>query len=624
MPLIKNSIFILLLAICHVATAQVGITEVSSTDEALAAQYFANGEFDKAAVLYEKLLDENPQSPYYYENLLTSFFKLKDFDKAEKMVKKQRKRFDDFGYKVDLGYVYDKKGETRKAENEYEDCLKGLKKGSYSQEFLDLTNAYTKRDLYPWAIKTIEKARKIFEDQNILALELGALYMKAGNKEKMVVEYLNYLSLYPEDMQTVQNSFLDRLTNDEDWKLLKKEILTRIQTSPDAYMYSEMLMWLLVQQKDFYGAFLQFRAIDKRQKEEGRRLIDLAQIAITNEAFDVAVDCYKYVIGLGNDKTFYFDARSGLLSVSYKKIVEYGDYDDAFLAETEKSYIDFIAEIGKNYISANPMRELAYLYNYYLDRPTDAITLLQEVITIPRTNKSFVAECKLELGDAYLVSGDIWEAQLLYGQVDKDFKDEPLGQEAKFRNARLSFYKGEFEWAQAQLDVLKSATSHLISNNAIELSMLIQDNHGFEDGDDSALMLYAEADLLLLRNAPDLAMQKLDSIKLKYPHHSLNDELLLSKARIYRKKKNYTKAAEFYTDVYTNYQYDILADNAIFELAEVYERKLNNPEKAKELYEKIILDYPGSLYNVEARKRFRRLRGDGIKDIPQEILDYRQ
>lgn len=605
MVLIKKILpLFLLISFCATAIAQ------KNTTEELAAQYFADKEYEKASILYEGLLENDPKSPYYYENLLTCYFKLENYKSAEKIVKRQKRRFrGDFYFKVDLGYVYAKQDNAKKAKREYEDCLKDLK--NRRNQVTILSNAFTKRDLYPWAIKAIQKGRELYQDEYILNLELAALYHKEGETEKMITEYLNHLSIFAADIEQVQGNLLENLNNKEDWKLLRKKLLTRIQSSEQAPTYTEMLLWLLVQQKDFYGAFIQFRAIDKRKNQEGERLLELATIAISNEALDVAVDCYKYIVGLGQDKLFYNDARSGLLAVSYKKITEYGEYDSTFLAETIINYNSFISEVGKNYISANAMRQLATLYNYYNNEPQKAIGLLQTLITIPRVTKSFTAECKLELGDSYLIGGDIWEAQLLYGQVDKDFKDEPLGQEAKFRNARLSFYKGEFDWAQAQLDVLKSATSHLISNNAIELSMLIQDNYGFEDGDDTALMLYAEADLLLLRNAADEALQKLDTIKLKFPNHSLNDEMFISKARIFAKKKDFDKASEYYTKVFTNYRYDILADNAIFELAELYERKADNKEKAKELYEKIILDYPGSLFTAEARKRYRRLRGDG-------------
>jgi len=57
---------------------------------------------------------------------------------------------------------------------------------------------------------------------------------------------------------------------------------------------------------------------------------------------------------------------------------------------------------------------------------------------------------------------------------------------------------------------------------------------------------------------------------------------------------------------------DILADNATFQLADLYENILGDTTKAQELYEKVLLEYPGSLFVVEARKRFRRLRGDDI------------
>lgn len=614
--LLKRTLLLLFSAMCLVVQAQ------KNTDEELAAQYFNNGEFDKAAILYEDLLDKKPESPYYYDNLFTCYFKLKDLDKAEKMVKRQKRRFSsNFYFRVDLGYIYQQQGEKKKAEEEFKDCIKDLKPAQ--EQVTALSNAFIKREQFDYAIEAIMKGRKMFNDDYVMAFELAELYKRKGDKLKMITEYLNYLQRFETELDPIQNQLLEHLTGEEDWKLLKKEILSRVQGSSQHLVFNELLMWLLVQQKDFYGAFIQFKALDRRQKEDGRRLIDLADISLSNDAPDVALECYKYVVGLGEDKLFYHDARNGLLTVSYKKITEYGEYDSAFLAETEKNYRQFIDEVGVNYISAPAMRQLAHLYSHYSNKPEESIALLERVITVPNVQRAFTAECKLELGDAYLVSGDIWEAQLLYGQVDKDFKDEPLGQEAKFRNARLSFYKGEFDWAQAQLDVLKSATSHLISNNAIELSLLIQDNYGFEDGDDSALLLYAEADLYLLRNMPDQALQKLDSIKLKFPFHSLNDELLLTEARIYKKKKQYKKALEMYNLVVTAYAFDILADNALFEMAELYERQMGEKEKAKELYEKIIVNYSSSIFANEARKRFRRLRGDGVQDIPKDAIDYK-
>ena len=213
------------------------------------------------------------------------------------------------------------------------------------------------------------------------------------------------------------------------------------------------------------------------------------------------------------------------------------------------------------------------------------------------------------LGDVYILVGNYWDPVLYYGQVDKDFKEDELGQEAKFRNAKLSYYKGEFEWSQAQLDVLKKATSQLISNNSIELALLIQDNLGL-DSNEEAMKLFADADLYIYQNKFNEAIANLDTIYARYPMHSLADDILYAKSRIYRKQQQWQKALDLLDKVYTVYSYDILADNAIFDAAEIYDYNLNNKTKAKELYEKLITQLPGSLYAVEARKRYRFLRGD--------------
>ena len=213
------------------------------------------------------------------------------------------------------------------------------------------------------------------------------------------------------------------------------------------------------------------------------------------------------------------------------------------------------------------------------------------------------------MADAYLVSGDIWEAQLLYSQVDKDFKEDPLGQEAKFRNARLSYFNADFEWAKEQLDILKTATTQLISNDAIELSLMIQENTGLDSTTD-ALAEFAKADLYIFQNNLDKALEILNLFPFKFPKHDLDDDILFAKARIMEKKRDLPQAIKLYEAIVKLYGYDILADNALYNLARIYDFKLKDKQKAKETYEKLIFDFNSSLYSVEARKRQKILKDE--------------
>jgi tetratricopeptide (TPR) repeat protein len=240
----------------------------------------------------------------------------------------------------------------------------------------------------------------------------------------------------------------------------------------------------------------------------------------------------------------------------------------------------------------------------------DAVKLLEEIISMPGIADEFKAECKLELGDILILKNEVWDAALYYGQVDKDFKHDAIGREAKFRNARLSYYLGEFDWAAAQLNVLKAATSQLISNDAMALALLIMDN--VADSNTAPLLLYSRADLLEFRNDDDDALATLDSVLIQFPKHSLTDEVWYKKAEIFEKKELFDTAAFYFNEIVEKYPDDILADDALFQLANLNENQLNNKTKAMECYEKLLTKYSGSLFVAEARKKFRALRGDKV------------
>lgn len=257
------------------------------------------------------------------------------------------------------------------------------------------------------------------------------------------------------------------------------------------------------------------------------------------------------------------------------------------------------------------MKNLAHIYAFYSYKSNEAIALLNEAILIPNADKKIIAACKLELADINLFGGDVWEATLLYSQVEKMFKNEPTGFEAKLKNARLSYYIGEFEWAKAQLDVLKAATSKLIANDAMELSLLISDNMD-EDSTYTALNYYANADLYEYRNQYDMAFATLDSTRLLGLSHPIFDDVLLKKAEIVIKQGKYKDADSLLQKLVDFYPDGLLADDALFLQAELNENQLNNRIKAMICYENLIFKYPASLYTVEARKKFRKLRGDQL------------
>ncbi len=575
-------------------------------DEQLASQFFSNGEFDKAAALYEKLLNKNLNSLYLYDNLIQSLIKLKRLDDAENISKKMYRKTNSAYFLVDIGYLYKLNNKPEKAIKQFDEIIK--KTIPNQEKILETSNAFEKRNELEYAIKSYLNGRKLLGYETVFNNELAALYNKTKQTQSMIDEYVNSVAQYPENREEVQGLLQNSIHFPNDFELLKIALIRKIKANPNTDVFYEMLIWFYVQRKDFDNALIQAKAIDKRLKEEGRKMMDLGYLAISNEKYDAATRLFNEVILLGNNKAYYLAAKLGVLEASNKKLLSNSNLSLIELKNLENTYLAFLTENGKTYYTAPSMRDLGKLYAYYLNEVDKAVEIYTSILELPGTDNFFKADCKLELGDLYVLKGMEWDAMLLYGQVDKDFLEHPLGQEAKLRNAKLSFYLGEFEWAKAQLDILKTATTQLIANNALELSLLIQDNT--VDSIEDALKLFAKADLLYQQNKFNEAFIYLDSIITEFPKHALTDDIAFKKAQIYSKQKKYDQAIKFYTIVINEHGSDILGDNALLNLAIIYEKNLNNIDEAKKNYEKFIESYGSSIFINEVRKRYRFLRGD--------------
>lgn len=583
-----------------------------SKEEQLAAQYLNEGAFEKAADMYEKLYSRRPET-LYYNALITCYAEMKDVKSAEKLINKIMKRSPEkLSHQVDLAYIIDRSGDQSKAQKLLDKIMKELNPAN-DEQVSDLTNALLKREHPDRALKVLQAAKKAVNRMYNYQFELATLYFANNDYDAGFGEWIELLSRANyQHMEKMQQQIQDIIMADEKGtrtELLKTKLLREAQKSPDNIIYSELLIWIAVQQKDFETAFLQTRAIDKRMRENGFRMLELARLAAANEAYEVAEQAYRYMFDKLLPQDMIIKAKIELPEMLFKKATESKDVNKEELVALESLLSSTYQEFKNSELSIPLAIKLAKLKAFYLEKAEPAIELLENIVEMKGIPARPQALAKMQLADVMLMSGDIWEASLLYSQVEKAFKNDTLGQEAKFRNARLAYYKGEFDWAKAQLDVLKSATSKLIANDALELALLITDNTTF-DTTGEALRMFSRADLWLFQNKPDEALKVLDSLNILDPQSTLADDVFYRKAQISYRKGEYSQAIEHLEKLLTHHKQDILADNAVFMMADIYERKLNDKDKAMHLYKELMVDYPGSLYVVEARKRFRILRGD--------------
>lgn len=603
---IKNLLLFLLLWLPAMVEAQSG-----QSNAELANQYLSTEEFDKALVYFEKYYDEDAFGAY--NGYLLCLFKIKDYDKAEKLIKKHQRKFSqDPSVKLDMASVYEAQGDTAKAIKVYNDAVKNLSPDINQVNLLG--NAFTRRQLFDYTVATYLQGRKMLKGTYPFSFELAEAYSQLGKFPEMVNEYIEMLEFSPSYLNNIQTILQNKIANDLSGGLsdvVRQALLRKIQRNPGDTNYSELLYWLFLQEKDFESAFIQAKGLDKRLGETGERMLSLGRTCISNLDYGTAEKCFRYVVEKGADGPNYVMARMELINTMNERITASGNYTQADLLKLELDYKTALSELGKSIATAPLIRGFAHLQAFYLHNAQASIELLNETIDLPNLKPQFKAECKLELADIYVFDGEVWDAALLYGQVDKDFKNDALGREAKFRNARLSYYLGEFDWAKDQLNVLKAATSQLISNDALSLALLITDNTNLDTSYD-ALLAYSRADLLDFQNKDSVALLVLDTLLLNFPEHTLTDEVIFKKAQICKARGRYAEAVPLLQQVVDKYGEDILADDALYQLGLLYEEQLNDKEKAKTLYETLLTKYPGSLFVVDARKRFRALRGDKV------------
>lgn len=608
--LMKSKVFIFLLALLSVTI--LNAQKRKETDK-LALQFYESGEFEKANVYFSELFDDFPQAWYasYYASLLGA----KDFVKAEKITKKMLKSNPkSTQWYVNLGKIYKLSGDPKKEKEAYEKAVKELKPVQPDIEIL--ATAFKQEKLFDYAIVVYNKGRRANPDYPYF-YERAEVYKEKNDFQSMINEYLDALEFKNSELQTVQMQLQNSLGYDDEKgginnPLLRKELQRRIQKQPDNQILAEFLIFILKQQRDFEGAFIQCRSLDKRLREDGQRLIDLARICKSNMQYDLATRCYQYVIDKNSGP--YLDlAKLEILEVEFYSLTSKVDPSIIELQQLETKLDNARKLYAKNGLGVGIIKNLAILRAYFLNTPSSAITLLTSVIESVALDPAQKADYKLLLGDIYLLTGEIWEASLLYSQVEKSFKFESIGNEAKFRNAKLSYYSGDFEWAKTQADVLKGSTTKLIANDALDLSLIITDAIGV-DTNDAPLKMFASSELLILQHRYREALLRLDSINQLFNTHTLGDDINFKKATVFEITGKWKQAEEMYKAILEFYPEDLYGDDALYKLAELYEFKLKDLDLAKKAYEEMLLKYPGSIYTVECRKRFRQLRGDQISN----------
>jgi tetratricopeptide (TPR) repeat protein len=597
-------------------------------DIQLAQEYLIKGEKRKALELYRELAKNDANLPFIQNNYLNTLLDLSETDEALSHLKKMlRREPDNMQYRVDIGLVYTRTGDLAKADKYFKDLINENK--SNVAKIKILSDYLASRSLGEYAIMALSESRDFLANPSLFCLELAMLYRVQGQRDKMVQEYLNYVTLASANVQYAKNVMQALLTKPDELEALEKILYDRIQKSPDIEVYSDLLIWVTMQQKNFHAAFIQARAYDRRYKKLGEKCLEVAKVAFDNDDFESAIKSYRYVVKEYPEGPYYLQAQLGLMRTREERVRKTYPVNTDSVKNLISDYQKFILQYPDNVNSLEAQRSEAILFATYLDEKDKAVELLNVLIANPRTSLQLRSKAKLDLGDIYLLKGESWESTLLYSQVEKSLQESPVGYEAKLKNAKLSYYKGDFRLAQEHLDILKQATTREIANDAMDLSMRIKENIA-SDSAGEALKEYAKIELLLYQNKTEQALSSLKALKEGYvvsdstskttfSNYTILDDAYWLEANIRMQRGEFQNAIKLLQQIMDEYSDDILVDDAYFLQGEIYERQLNDKDKAMEIYRDFLTKYPGSVYAAEARKRFRTLRGD-FANQPEQVV----
>ena len=573
-----------------------------SQNEQLAQYYYDKGDFEKAKISYEELLKISPSNTQYFLRTIDCYQQLQQFDLAQKVIQDRYNRYKQGVFLVELGYNFQLQKNEAKAKGYYEQAIEKIK--TSPNDVYGIGNSFEKKVLLEYALKAYQTAMQIQPNYNF-NFQIGMLYGQLGKTDQMIELLLTESYNSPQNanlIQTQLSRFMNGETDNTAFKdAMRKALILRTQKDQDVF-WNHYLSWFYVQQKEFGKAFIQEKAIYKREPESLSSIVNLSQFALNEDDTDTATEILNFILLNTKDLDLLIQTNSYLMQIKIEKAQE-KDYP---IINTELQQLLATYEITPFTLSLQIIQ--AHFLAFNLKKTEEGKAIVKKALEL-NLNDYQKADAKMELADILLLEEKFNQALIYYSQIQLDLKNDVMAHEASLKAAKTSYYKGDFEWALKQFKELKAANTQLIANDALEYFLLINDNT-VADSTQTALKQFAKGDFLIYQNKKTEAIAQFQSILKSFKGQEIEAVTLLRLGKIYESQKDFNSALSQYQQIIDNHSDGIYVDEALFFSAEIYNDELKDTEKAKPLYEKVIFNHQDSIYFVDARKKYRELRGD--------------
>lgn len=575
------------------------------SDSQLAYTYYQNKDYEKAAQLFLQLYERTHASNFLDYHIIC-LINGKQYDQAEEVLKKYLKTDSrNKDYIINLGYIYEQQGKSKKAEEYYEKAIKTLI--PHSSDINSLAYKFRNIREYGWAIKTYQHGQKLLKQPHAFLSELGENYMMERNYEQMLDLFVQILQTKPTEI----NNIISKLNFSRSYDIInsvdgviENKLAELFQQSNYNPVFDELAVWYALQKKDYAQALHHAVLLNQKSPDKGYIYLNIARSAASLGNYNLATEAFNKILEKGKENNnLYTTALKESISCEYEKYQQQKAKQELYLplATTCKNYLH---EYGYTSANTDIALLLSDLYAYQIHQPDSANIILEKCTKIRSLNTNLLSEIKSKRADLLTYMDNPWEATILYTQIEKSNPNNDTGYEAKLKKAWLAYYAGDLLWAKAQFDVLKGSTTKLISNDAIKMSHFINMNYE-TDGDNKELVELAAAEFLIYKQQYQKALRMIDSVILHSPP-GIADYASLQKAKVLCQLSDYPPAIEIFSRLKEQSEQTYIRAEAIYELANL-KKQLEEYTQARELYKTLVSEYSGSVYSVEAGNKYREM-----------------
>ncbi len=567
----------------------------------LAQNYFEKGDFEKALITYEDLLKTQPGNSTLFTRVIECHQQLENYKEAEKIITERYNKYKQPHILVELGYNFQLQKNDAEAKNKYQLAISLLEKNP--NYIYNVAQALEKKGLYEWALSAYEKTENLNDKPNY-NYQIGILYGQLGKTDMMIERFLDESYRNPSVTTVIQNQFMRFINDNPDENFtnaLRKSLIIRAQKDQNIF-WNQYLSWFFVQQKEYGKAFIQEKAIYKREPETFYNIVNLAELAIEDNDTESAEEIIGFVLENTSDVALQIYCHTFLLNNRIKK-------SSAKDHESIQANLELLLKkYGLTPNSITLQQTYAKFLTFNMKQPQEGRKVLQNVLKLPLNNFQ-QADIKMDLADIFLYEEKFNQASIYYSQIQEDLKNNAIAHEASLKAAKTSYFKGDFDWALNQFKVLKTASTQLIANDALEYFLLINDNK-IADSSMVALQKFAKGDYLLYQNRNDEALSQFQKILIEDKDNEIISVTLLRLGQTHEILGNYSQALSYYKQIIDEHKDGIYIDEAYYYSAEIRYKIYKEKEQAKLLYEKIIFNHQDSIYFIDAQKKYRQIRGD--------------